>query len=200
MLIVTGITAMLKSRRIFRTNLLLGALSGLMIFPILSVIRQENMEGIRGYFVAGISCLIDEANFEPLDFLLKAWIFGFILMLLTAGIFLIIKKWKNMEWLLAIILIIEVFLGIRVSAHYIYKVNQIEYKDLIIAEKILESNDGSETEIPIHVIRGEVSEHMDGLGDYLIVRSDSGQKEVLEQIYNEKVVAKLHVLYFNRKE
>ncbi len=219
-LIVTGITAMLKSRRIFRTNLLLGALSGLMIFPILSVIRQENMEGIRGYFVAGISCLIDEANFEPLDFFLKAWIFGFILMLLTAGIFLIIKKWKNMEWLLAIILIIEVFLGIRVSAHYIYKVNQIEYKDLIIAEKILESNDGSETvtyldegsapfvdfqqmqlgEIPIHVIRGEVSEHMDGLGDYLIVRSDSGQKEVLEQIYNEKVVAKLHVLYFNRKE
>ncbi len=219
-LIVTGITAMLKSRRIFRTNLLLGALSGLMIFPILSVIRQENMEGIRGYFVAGISCLIDEANFEPLDFLLKAWIFGFILMLLTAGIFLIIKKWKNMEWLLAIILIIEVFLGIQVSAHYIYKVNQIEYKDLIIAEKILESNDGSETvtyldegsapfvdfqqmqlgEIPIHVIRGEVSEHMDGLGDYLIVRSDSGQKEVLEQIYNEKIVAKLHVLYFNRKE
>ena len=219
-LIVTGITAMLKSRRIFRTNLLLGALSGLMIFPILSVIRQENMEGIRGYFVAGISCLIDEANFEPLDFFLKAWIFGFILMLLTAGIFLIIKKWKNMEWLLAIILIIEVFLGIQVSAHYIYKVNQIEYKDLIIAEKILESNDGSETvtyldegsapfvdfqqmqlgEIPIHVIRGEVSEHMDGLGDYLIVRSDSGQKEVLEQIYNEKIVAKLHVLYFNRKE
>ena len=66
-------------------------------------------------------------------------------MLLTAGIFLIIKKWKNMEWLLAIILIIEVFLGIQVSAHYIYKVNQIEYKDLIIAEKILESNDGSET-------------------------------------------------------
>ena len=41
---------------------------------------------------------------------------------------------------------------------------------------------------------------MDGLGDYLIVRSDSGQKEVLEQIYNEKIVAKLHVLYFNRKE
>ena len=84
----------------------------------------------------------------------------------------------------------------------------------------MESNDGSETvtyldegsapfvdfqqmqlgEIPIHVIRGEVSEHMDGLSDYLIVRSDSGQKEVLEQIYNEKIVAKLHVLYFNRKE
>ena len=178
------------------------------------------MEGIRGYFVAGISCLIDEANFEPLDFFLKAWIFGFILMLLTAGIFLIIKKWKNMEWLLAIILIIEVLLGIQVSAHYIYKVNQIEYKDLILAEKILESNDGSGTvtyldegsapfvdfqqmqlgEIPIHVIRGEIAEHMDELGDYTIVRSDSGQKEVLEQIYSEKLVAKLHVLYFNRKE
>ena len=34
----------------------------------------------------------------------------------------------------------------------------------------------------------------------LSLKGDSGQKEVLEQIYNEKIVAKLHVLYFNRKE
>ena len=103
---VIGIVAMLKSKWTIRITLALGAISGAMLFPILSVIEQGQMNGIRGYFVAGISYLLNrEEDFNPPLFLKEVWIVGFILMILTAVVISAVKKRSNMAWILGLSLI-----------------------------------------------------------------------------------------------
>ncbi|MDE6202596.1 MAG: hypothetical protein K2G19_03875, partial [Lachnospiraceae bacterium] len=137
---VTGIVAMLKSKWIIRITLLLGTLSGVMVFPIRSVIEEGQMSGIRGYFVAGISYLLNrEEDFNPDLYLKEVWIVGFILMVLTAAVVFTVKKRENMAWLLGIVIMLETGIGIRVSEQYAYRANRFDYQDLIISEKIMES-------------------------------------------------------------
>lgn len=219
-LITIGMAVMLGSRRIWRTTLVMGTLSGMMLFPIFSVIEEEGLEGIRGYFVVGISYLIKEDHFEPHSFFRNAWLLGFGLMILTAGMICIARRYKNAEWVLGIVIMIEIMLGLTASAHYTYRVNKTSFVDLAIAEKILE-NRNDETKVtyldegapefidfqqmqlpdmPIHVIKGEVTEQMDGLGDYLIVCYDTKQQEKLERMYDRYIKTNTFILYFNQTD
>ncbi len=153
-LIAVGIPAMLKGRGLFRKTFLAGVLTGLMIFPVLSVIRSEKMEGIRGYFVVGLSALIDEEAFEPEVFLRNAWILGCVLMSLTAVEVAMVRgvrgrtlsepslREKNRAWILGGLILMEVMTGMQASAHYTYRVNRIGFENLRIAEKILEEEEG----------------------------------------------------------
>ena len=211
---------MFRSRRVWQAALTTGIMSGVMLFPILSVVEKEGMEGIRGYFIAGISYLLNENNFELYPFFRNTWILGFVLMIITAGIVCIVRRNKSVEWLLGIIILIEIILGLTVSSHYTYKVNRTSFVDLAIAEKISENSsdktrvtyldEGSPEfidfqqmqlpDIPIRVIKGEVSEQMDELGDFLIVFYDTKQKEKLERIYDRYLKTNTFILYFNQAD
>lgn len=215
-LIVIGIKVMLQSRWLFPVTLAMGSLSGLMLFPILSVIAKENMEGMRGYFVVGLSYLLDEDNFAPDSFFRNAWILGFFFMILVAGMIRASINIRNAEWVLGIIMVTEAALGLLVSARYTYKVNEVSFVDLIIAEKILE-NSSAETKvvyldegapefidfqqmqlpnIPIHVIKDEAAK-TEELGDYLIVCRDTKRKEDFESIYDKHIEANTFILYYH---
>ena len=105
---IIGISVMLQSRKLFLETLTMGMISGLMLFPIYSVIEKEKMEGIRGYFVVGISYLLKEDNFDFYSFFRNAWFLGFFLMLLIAGVIWASIKIRNAEWLLGIIIVVEI--------------------------------------------------------------------------------------------
>ncbi len=220
-LMVTGIVAMLKSKWIIRITLLLGTLSGVMVFPIRSVIEEGQMSGIRGYFVAGISYLLNrEEDFNPDFYLKEVWIVGFILMVLTAAVVFTVKKRENMAWLLGIVIMLETGIGIRVSEQYAYRANRFDYQDLIISEKIMESGSKDVSvfyldegmlpyvdfqqmqlrDISINVISGEITEEMAGEGDFLIVSRDTQRQQELEQIYNRYIVSNLNILYYNETD
>ncbi len=214
---VIGIVAMLKSKWTIRITLVLGAISGAMLFPILSVIEQGQMNGIRGYFVAGISYLLNrKEDFNPPLFLKEVWIVGFILMILTAVVILAVKKRSNMAWLLGIIIMLETGIGIQVSGQYAYRANRFDYQDLIIAEKIMESDKDVSVfyldegmlpyvdfqqmqlrDITIHVVSGEITEQMTGEDAFLIVSRDTLRQQELEQIYDRHIVSNLNILYYN---
>ncbi len=176
--LVTGIAAMFQSRHLFRNTLVMGTVSGLMLLPISSVIEKKELEGIRGYFVAGISRLICEEKFEPYLFLRDTWIWGFALMLFTAGIIWMVRRAEGAEWLLGILIMGEIALGLEASDHYIYEVNRAGFLDMVIAEKIEEESNGNTVvtyldegapafidflqmqlwEIPIHVVKKEMAD------------------------------------------
>lgn len=219
-LILIGIVIMLQNRWVLQITLMLGTMLGAMVLPILSVIDKEKLEGIRGYFVVGISYLINEDDFNPYLFFRNTWILGFALMILIAGIICISRRLKRAEWLLGIIMVIEISLGLMASAHYTYEVNKAGFLDLKIAEKIME-NSNEETrvtyldegapefidfqqmqlaDIPVHVIKGDVAEQMADLGEFLIVCYDTKQKEKLEQIYDRHIITNTFILYFNQTD
>lgn len=220
MLIVAGIVAMLKSGKLIRFIVIAGMISGLMTYPIITVIKENNLEGIRGYFVVGISNLIDEAHFDPPAFFRNVWIAQMIMMLLITGIVWGIRRWKNMAWLLAVVIVIEVSQGMQASAHYTYRLNHIAFEDMSISEKILEVGGGSGSityldegmpeyidfqqmlmpENPIHVLRGNVAEQKDELGDFVLASRDTPQKEVLGALYNRYMMSGTYILYYNQTD
>lgn len=218
-LLVVGIAAMLQMRWGIKMVLLTEAVSGILLLPVFSVLKSEGMEGIRGYFIVGISYFLDGHDFNPYSFFLKAWLFGGILLLLTAGIIWIVKKHESASWLLVVIILSEVCLGIWASEHYTYRVNRANFQDLTITEKITENKDEDirviyldegETayidfqqmqmpDIPIHVIKAEEMADAERLGEFIIAGHNSEYHERLEQIYDSRIVGNAYILYFNRE-
>lgn len=215
-LLLVGITAMLKSRWILIVSLISGALSGIMLFPIFSAMEDKNMGRIRGYFITGISASLRDENTDPYVFFLMVWLIGLVCMLLIAGLLLVVKKYNHLSWLLGIIIVLEVLLGIQASQKYVYYPNRFGFQDMIIAEKIMESGDKDIRvtyleegvtpyidfqqmqlpDIPIHVIRQEDPEDTGGWGDFLIVSSQTKRQEEFEQKFERHINANLHILYY----
>lgn len=219
-LIMAGLGAMLGSGRTVRINILLGVLSGAMLFPVFSAIDKGSMARIRGYFIAGISGPLKDENTDPYGFFLQVWIIGFAGMILIAGIISLIQKNTKVSWLLGIIMALEILLGMQASEKYVYHANRFNFQDMIIAEKIMENGDKDIRityveegispyidfqqmqlrDIPIHVIRAGELDQESELGDFCIVSSQTSRQEELEQRYNRHITANLNILYYNQQE
>lgn len=210
-----GIANMYKSRHLLKGTLLAGGLSGLMIPILIYYINATGMEGIRGYFVSGISYVLAESSFNPTAFLWKAWFLYCFFALLVMILIFISRKRKGTSWLLGAVLMLEIFLSLHVSSHYTYRVNEIIFPDLMIAEHILEERNAQDEvqyldegaaqfidfqqmqmpELSIHIIR-EVPR--DGvLGRFLIVYRDSKYQEQLDKRYDQKLISPSFILYYN---
>ncbi len=121
LLLALGITKILDSRRLWLgtgmtigfTALLTGA-AGLVINT-----NNTHMSNIHGYFMIGMSYLLEEESYHAISFLWKAWGMGVCLILLAAAVITVLKK-KRMEWLLAVVLLLQTALGLHVSEHYVY--------------------------------------------------------------------------------
>lgn len=212
-----GIANMYKSKHLLRGTLLAGGLPGLMIPVLISYIRAADMEGIRGYFVSGISYVLKESSFDATAFFWRAWILGFAFTVTAAAMVFISRKRKELSWLLGIVLTLEIILSLHISNHYTYRVNEIIYPDLIIAEKILEERNAQDQvlyldegasqfidfqqmqmpELSIHVIEEERFLEDGHTGRFLIVYQDSKYQEQLDRSYDRKLISPSFILYYN---
>lgn len=219
-LLIVGIVEMFQSRWLWRGTLIFGVASGVMLFPILSVIEKEKMEGIRGCFIVGISYWLEEEKFNPYFFFRNTWIMGFLSMILVTGVIWTAKKWRNMSFILLVLMILEVLLGIQASIHYTYKMNEAGFQDMIVTEEIVKNHDEGMSvayldegmaefvdfhqmqipEIPIQVVRGDVWDMRGKLADFLIVARESPQKEALEYLYGKSIEVNNCILYLNKNE
>ena len=214
---VFGIAAMYRSKFLLRGWVQQGVLSGLMIPALLFYIEKNQMSGIRGYFVTGIGYLLDEANFEPTDFLIKALLLGWLFMAITAFSIWISKRIRGAAWGLGAVIALEILLGLRVSHNYTYQVNEKIYPDLIIAETILEKGNEQDEivylnentyafvsfqqmqlpERSIRVAKEEQVENIEKMGRFLIVESDSEYIDLLKERYNRLVISTTFYLFYN---
>ena len=121
--------------------------------------RADGMTNVHGYFMIGMSYLLKEENFNPEGFTVAAIILGTVLLMGVTLIIYLYRKMAQMEWLLFLILALQVFLGVQASEHYVYVGNSYGYMDIQTAdhlEKILEEEKaaGKEGGRVIHLYEG----------------------------------------------
>ena len=134
--LLIGLIEMSKSRRLFRITAVFGGVSGMLVPMLLNMIKQGNMEGLRGYMIPGVSYLLQEDKLNVSLFFRNTWMLAFGMMLMTAFLVWLSRKKRSTVWILAGILVIEIFAGLQISHHYIYPVNDSNFMDICIAEEI----------------------------------------------------------------
>lgn len=225
--LMAGVIVMCRSRWVFRGTILAGICTGLMVPVLLNIIEAEKMTGLRGYMVAGISYLLKEEDLDIYQFFRNTWVLGFGVMLLTALLIWLSGKSKNLVWLLAGIIVIEIAAGLQISSHYTYRVNRSNFMDLMIAEEIFEHAEAEDCVMyleegnheyidflqmqlgqrAIKVIREDqlddlMIKDLDGKigGVFLITHIDTGYKEQLGKLFDKCVRANTFYLYYNGKD
>lgn len=182
LLLALGITKILDSRRLWLgtgmtigfTALLTGA-AGLVINT-----NNTHMSNIHGYFMIGMSYLLEEESYHAISFLWKAWGMGVCLILLAAAVITVLKK-KRMEWLLAVVLLLQTALGLQASEHYVYIGNSYGYGDIQIADKLKEALESDGTGRIIHIYEGDnpyIQQVQFRMRDIKIDILDAGKEEI----------------------
>lgn len=227
--LLAGIAAMSRSRWIFPGTLLMGTGTGLFIPVILNYIEAKNMDGIRGYMVAGISYLLKEENLNVYLFFRDTWMLGFGVMLITAFLVWVARKSSSASWLLSGIIALEIAAGLQISHHYTYRVNNSNFMDLYIAEEIRDKigpedrvaylDEGKPEYIDfiqmqlrdktIEVIQKETmpvgndclsGEDSDRKGLFLITHIDTQYKNELDKMFDTSIRSNTFYLYYNKEE
>lgn len=226
--LLAGIAAMSRSRWIFPGTLLMGTGTGLFIPVILNYIEAKNMDGIRGYMVAGISYLLKEENLNVYLFFRDTWMLGFGVMLITAFLVWAARKSSSASWLLSGIIALEIAAGLQISHHYTYRVNNSNFMDLYIAEEIRDKigpedrvaylDEGKPEYIDfiqmqlrdktIEVIQKETipgendplsGEDSDRKGLFLITHIDTQYKNELDKVFDTSIRSNTFYLYYNKE-
>ncbi len=137
------------------------AAAGMLLFTLSSVlaVRRSGMTGVHGYFMAGMSYLLDDENFRPISFLWAAvGLSCLVLFVVTAAASAARKKGWTKGFLIAFLLF-QILCGMHVSQHYIYIGNSYGYGDVRMADKVLEAAgkremSGEETGRIVHIYEG----------------------------------------------
>lgn len=217
--ILIGIAAMSRSRWLFRGTLLMGTGTGLFIPVIINLIEKRNLEGIRGYMVAGISYLLREEELNVYLFFRDTWILCFGVMILCALFVWLSGKNKNTAWILSGIIVIEIAAGLQISSHYTYPVNSSNFMDLSIAEAIEDKGRSGNSvlyldegkpeyidfiqmqlgEKTIEVIGKEQLALMEGDAEniFLITHKDTFYRNKLENVFDNCLAANTFYLFYN---
>lgn len=218
-MMLIGIIAMSKSRFLIWMTMLMGTVLGGITALLLHVIDQENMSGIRGYHVAGISYLLQGSNQNVSLYFWHTWMLGFGLMLLVCA-FVWLGRWRTSTWwLYAGILVIEIAAGLQISNHYTYQVNYTNYDNMLIAEVLQERRgedidvlyldedhlpfvDFLQMQIPektVHVItEDELSSLGGGKGYIVITDAETEHGEALKELFDREIGTNVFNLYYNR--
>lgn len=223
--LLVGLVAMSKSRKLFRTTIVMGSASGILVPILLIMIRQKGMEGLRGYMVPGVSYLLKEDYLNISSFFCNTWMLAFGVMILIAFLVWLSRKNRSTIWILAGIIMIEIAAGLQISHHYVYPVNNSNFMDIRIAEEI-ENKMNPESRIayldedkpqyidfiqmqlmetPIEIIPEEDVVIEDGQiswtgydkGLFLITYFDTQYANELEVLFHKCIKANTFYLYYN---
>lgn len=156
LLLALGIKKVLESRRLWLgTGIAIGStalFAGIATFIIHA--NDTGMDNIHGYFMIGMSYLLEEEHFRAIPFLWKAWGAGVCLMLLLALVITVFGK-RQAEWILAGMLCLQAALGLQAGEHYVYIGNSYGYGDIQIADKLKEAMEMDDSGRIIHIYEGD---------------------------------------------
>lgn len=131
-----GMIELFRSKKIFKETLIVGLCTGLAVPAINFLIHKGNLTDIQGYFMLGISYLLDDANFDAASYFGNAYLLGFAMMLFVALCVWLCKiREGNYLWLFFII-VLEIGLTILVSHKYTYAFNSTFYSDTKVYKEV----------------------------------------------------------------
>ncbi len=221
-LTAVGLERLLASRKSWAGAGISAGLMSLFTMSSAFFVQRAMMTNVHGYFMVGMSYLLKEENLQPVSFLWKALAFGCALMAAVTALAEMVRRGKRLEWLLALLLLLQVTLGMHASQHYLYIGNSYGYGDVIMADKVLEHLDQDGTDRVIHIYEGgtqyieqvqfrlrdirvdvwdareqEISLTQLRPEDKVIVQHMSGLEEELEEQYDSRWTSGHLSLFYN---
>lgn len=156
LLLAAGMKQALDSRKIWAGTVITIGSTAIFTGIVCLIVNgsETGMANNHGYFMIGMSYLLEEEGFRAIPFLWKAWGLGSLLMILTALVITVVKI-RRREWLLAAILFVQITLGLQASEHYVYIGNSYGYGDLQIADKLKETLETNSSGRIIHIYEGD---------------------------------------------
>ena len=115
-LMVLGCIGVMESRHIVKPALSIAILQLPVLGLIIYIIDKYHQTNIHAYMILGISYLYNGENFNPTIFHIMAYIVSIILMIFVIFI-LRISNSRKLPVLVAIIMAMELFLGIHLAQH-----------------------------------------------------------------------------------
>ncbi|MCM1183092.1 MAG: hypothetical protein NC337_06945 [Roseburia sp.] len=99
-------------------------------------VRRHGLTNMHGYVMAGMSYMHNAAHFEAGAFLWSAYGFGALLTVVVVLAVTCVRENRRYEFLLTLLLVMELALSARISGLYTDAAAQATYRDTIIADKI----------------------------------------------------------------
>ena len=132
-LMVLGCIGVMESRHIVKPALCIAILQLPVLGLIIYIIDKYHQTNIHAYMILGISYLYNGADFNPATFHIMAYIVSMILMIFVIFI-LRISNSRKLPVLVAIIMAMELFLGIHLAATFSSATQLANFRDMQIID------------------------------------------------------------------
>lgn len=143
--IVIGIFEMMSCQYLFRRILAVLAGNGIILFILIRYMQQKELYMMKGYFAAGIGYLwkarkswdtdINVASEMGKAYLVCACLIALLVLCVT-----IIRRFKNMEWMLCVFICAEIACSMALSNHYTFLFNDIN-RDILRVYDFLQEHE-----------------------------------------------------------
>lgn len=101
------------------------------------VIVKYGMTNIHeGYFISGMSYLLRHVTFEPENYFWKAFVLSALFCLVLYGVFWVIRKHRELLWILCVVIGVECLLGLSLGEYYTFRYNALAYADLQLGGRL----------------------------------------------------------------
>lgn len=121
------------------------------ILPItLYAVKKAGSNLVRGYFMAGISYMTDDTNFDAFSELAMLYVLSILSILIVCFGIWISRKFRIIVPVVSLLMFAEILLGMRLNYKYTYAFNDITYAELEVSYYIGRSNES----VPITYIYG----------------------------------------------
>lgn len=222
-ILLIGIVIMLQSRFLLPVTLLLGIGNGLLTVKILNIINQRSLSGLRGYHVPGISYLIKEEDLRVELFFRNTWVMIMLIMVGSALLIWLCRRWKSTSWILAGFLVIQIILGMQISSHYTYRMNRANFEARYVSDAILENYEegnhivyldegtpefidfiqmqlGKKSISVVSLVALSEEILQDDMPEFMVTSMDTQMDEKFSQLYDQKITGMQFNLYYQRRD
>lgn len=213
-----GVLEMLESKRLLKGTAVICTASAAAV-PLINWLAGENrLEAIHGYFIVGISYLLNEKTTDMHVYFWQAYALGCLLCLGAGACVWLAGRKNNACFVLCLLIGLEIGLGIQASEHYVYYYNSINYSDMAI-KAVMEEEALSERNLlylhesgeayasylqflmrdrPIGVITKEdIAKRNEIKNEILIAASGTSCRRELEKLYKECKETYSFLLFYN---
>lgn len=219
MVMALGCVALMNMKHPHR--ILIGMLgTGVPVVALIEhVIAKYQMTNLHeGYFISGMSYLLRYITFEPENYFWKAFALACVFCLILYGMFMLIRRHKDLVWLLCIVIGMECLLGLSLGEYYTFRYNTLSYADLQLGyqlrdmceeadRRIVSYGNNSEDHFisSIQFVLRDTGIYLAEEGafqelqesDLVLVSGTHGEEEKLSEYYGEKKGYGSFWLYYN---
>lgn len=182
------------------------------------IIKYQMRDLHEGYFISGMSYLLRYITFEPENYFWKAFALACVFCLILYGMFMLIRRHKDLLWILCIVIGMECLLGLSLGEYYTFRYNTLSYADLQLGYQLRDMCEEADRRIVSYgnnsedhfissiqfVLRDtEIYLAEEGVfqelqeSDLVLVSGTHGEEEKLSEYYAEKKGYGSFWLYYN---